>query len=105
MKVIKILVLSLILAMAVPTVVPTETCVVEAVSKTEKAIKKVAKQYAIGHNLKQYRYESAYELLEENGIKVTKKNVKIMEKWVKHYEKKYRWRYYPPVRRLCEVKR
>lgn len=59
------------------------------VSKTEKKIKVAAKCYARGHILEQYRYESSFEILEEFRIKVTKKNVKLMNKWVKHYEKVY----------------
>lgn len=91
-----IITLSLCLSFIIPSIpistevgIVTEVQAKTKVSKTEKKIKKVANIYAKGHILKEYRYESAYEILEEFNIKVTKKNVKLMNKWVKFYEKKY----------------
>jgi hypothetical protein len=94
-----IIAISLCLSVIIPSIpIPTETGIVtevqaktkaKKVSKTEKKIKRAANIYAKGHILQQYRYESAFEILEEFNIKVTKKNVKLINKWVKHYEKKY----------------
>jgi len=78
-KIITLILFALVLSLATPRPM------VEAGTKIEKQIKNVAKEYAKGRK-QDCRYESAYELLEEYELEVTKKNVKLMKKWVKHYE-------------------
>ena len=77
---------SVTLPTSTENVVYAKTATTKKVSKTETKIKKVAKSYAYTHCIEGFRYESPIELLEENYIKATKGNIKLMKKWVKYYE-------------------